>query len=153
MAGNALENTWVTRWRNLDKASPSSIQFSLTVIMENWFPDGVTVNQHLQKGSRNCVRKGSHMWQNGFLHQDNIPAHTLCSQSSSITVHDYNSNSPDRVPCDFSSFPLKSSSALKGTNFESVSKAKKKTTASETTNGTRPGRSALISGRAECSCV
>ena len=108
------------------------------VILEEWVPDGATVNQHYYKQVLETLRervrrKRPQLWENGFiLHQDNAPAHSALSvkqflAEKRITVLEHPPYSPDLAPCDFFLFP-KVKSELKGTRFESVNGVKKKTT-------------------------
>jgi histone-lysine N-methyltransferase SETMAR len=108
------------------------------VLLEEWVPDGATVNQHYYKQVLETLRervrrKRPQLWENGFiLHQDNAPSHSALSvkqflAEKSITVLEHPPYSPDLAPCDFFLFP-KVKSELKGTRFESVTEVKKKTT-------------------------
>ena len=107
------------------------------VILEEWVPEGTTVNQHYYKEVliklREKVRqKRPQLWENGFiLHQDNTPAHTALSvkqvlTDKNITTLEHPPYSPDLAPCDFYLFP-KVKSVLKRTRFGSVDDVKKKT--------------------------
>ena len=107
------------------------------VILEEWVPEGTTVNQHyykevLIKLREKVRRKRPQLWENGFiLHQDNAPAHTALSvkqflTDKHITTLEHPPYSPDLAPCDFYLFP-KVKSVLKGTRFGSVDDVKKKT--------------------------
>ena len=56
------------------------------VVMEDWVPEGSTVNQYyykhvLEKLREDTEKKNSQFWKNEFiLHHDNAPVHTTISQ-------------------------------------------------------------------------
>lgn len=49
----------------------------MCVLLEQWVPEGATVNQNYFKQVAITLRERGESWVNGFiLHQDNAPAHS-----------------------------------------------------------------------------
>ena len=104
--------------------------------MEDWVPEGLTVNHYycksvLEKLRKKVRRKKPQLWKNEFiLNHDNAPAHTELSvkkflMEKQTPTLDHPPYSTDLASCDFFLFP-KVKSVLKGTRFDSVKEVKKK---------------------------